>query len=167
MHAALLLESSSVRSASALIFTALATISCAALSASPRISRAVACASAMMRSRSACARASTSAAVSSVFATAKASAVDRSSIRFAVQRHVFCGALLPRRTTKTPPPSTAGIVSVNSAHVLTRHPIEVAGAPAGRVDEPPPHRTSPVRSGKREQGLNRLAASSQLCMPDS
>jgi hypothetical protein len=101
--------SSSARSASALIFTALATISCAALSASARISRAVACASAMRRSPSACARASTSAAT-------KTCAVDRSSIRFVVHPHLVCGALLEGRTTKTSPPFTAGILSTNSTH---------------------------------------------------
>src|ERR1700730_3675434 len=94
MHTAFFLASSSARSASALVFTALATISCAALSASATISRAVACASAMMGPR----WASNSTAASSVVAAAKASAVDLSSIRFA--HHVVWGALLARRTTK-------------------------------------------------------------------
>ena len=110
-------------------------------------------ASAMMCSRSACARALTSAAIRSVFAAAKVYAVDRSSIRFAVQPHLVCGALLPRRTT-------TALMSSPAPYGDCRWSGVRWGGAAGAPDTPRP-------VGGWEQGLNRLAASIQLCMPDS
>ena len=121
MHAALLLASSSARSASTLIFTALATISCAALSASATISRAVACASAMMRSPSACAMATASATGNNVFVAAKASAGNRSTVRSAGAAAsgalVVALSLPSSRATKTPGRSRAAIVSVETVPI--------------------------------------------------
>src|ERR1700730_11687783 len=121
MHAALLLASSSARSASAFIFTALATISCATLSASATVLRAVACASAKMLSRSACAMATASATGSNVFAAAKASAGNRSTVRSAGAAAsgalVVALSLPSSRATKTPVRSRAAIVSVETVPI--------------------------------------------------
>jgi hypothetical protein len=97
------------------------TISCAALSASATILRAVACASAMMRSRSACAMATASATGSNVFAAAKASAGNRSTVRSAGAAAsgalVVALSLPSSRATKTPVRSTAAIVSVETVPI--------------------------------------------------
>ena len=80
------------------------------------ISRAVACASAMMRARSACAMATVSVAAKSVFVAAKASAGDRSSVRFAgAASGAFVALSLPSsRAIKIPVRSRAAIVSVDT-----------------------------------------------------